>query len=116
MTNWMDIVRTIIELVLGGGLVVSLATLKANRRKATAEADQADMDLSKNYVDEFRENIVLPLQKEVKGLRRDVKNLRNAVSKVSNCAHADSCPVHDELQKQQRSEQADTTATGAQAG
>lgn len=105
MNDWMEIVRTLVDVLLGGGLLVSLLTLKSTRRKARAEAAQADMDLAKNYVGEFSANVVDPLKKEVKGLRRDVKTLRNAVEKANSCVHADGCPVRVELQKQRDADQ-----------
>ena len=106
MNELWEIVRTVIELVLGGA-IVTVATLAASKRKAKAEAGHAEMDLAKDYVDQFRDNVVVPLQKEVKGLRRDVKGLKNAVSKINICPHSDKCPVLDELQKQQRDNQGD---------
>lgn len=106
MTEIWDILRTAIELMLGGA-IVTVATLAASKRKAKAEAGHAEMDLAKDYVDQFRDNVVVPLQKEVKGLRRDVKGLKNAVSKINNCPHSNECPVLDELQKQQPSSQGD---------
>lgn len=106
MTEIWEILRSLIELVLGGA-IVTVATLAASKRKAKAEAGHAEMDLAKDYVDQFRDNVVVPLQKDVKGLRREVKGLKNAVSKINSCPHSAECPVRDELQKQQRDNQGD---------
>ena len=76
---------------------------RLHRKETDARAienNHREMDLGKQYVDEFKENIVKPLQSEIKGLRRDVKNLQKAVDRISDCAYADSCPVRAELQKQ----------------
>lgn len=112
MADWTEVLRIVAEAAVSGGLVVTLVTLKAARKKAENEAEglaadneQKSMDLAKNYVDEFRANIVEPLQKEVKGLRRDVKNLKNAINKINDCPHSAECPVYGELQKQQQGEQ-----------
>lgn len=102
----------LIACLMGGcglvGVIATAVTVKATRRKAEGEADsvmaeneQKQMGLAKDYVDEFRNNIVEPLQKEVKGLRRDVKNLKNAINKINDCPHSAGCPVRGELQKQQ---------------
>ena len=45
-----ETISTIANLVLGGGLVVSLATLRSTRRKARAESESEYMELSKVYV------------------------------------------------------------------
>ena len=73
-------------------------------RKKVKELDirnrKEEMNLSKTYVDEFKENIAKPLQTEIKGLRRDVKNLQKAIKQANSCDYHDNCPVLDELQKQ----------------
>lgn len=111
MNNWWNILESILTLVLGGGLLVSLATLRATKRKADIEVEslkkdnrQKDMDLAKEYVEEFRANVVQPLEKEVKGLRRNIKNLTHAIQKSSECTYSNECPVRNELQKQQSNE------------
>lgn len=65
-----------------------------------ADIQKKNLDLAKQFVEEFLTNIVEPLKKEVKGLRNDVKKLRKAVAQASNCTYRDECPVHAELQKQ----------------
>lgn len=101
-----EIISILLNLVLGGGLIVTLSTLKSTREKADAESKQKYLDLSKSYVEAFQENIVKPLErkideykKEITGLRREVKGLKNAVEKANNCDYSDVCPVHNELQR-----------------
>ena len=60
------------------------------------------MDLSKMYVDEFRENIAEPLRQEVRELRNEVDLLRNAIQRINDCPMAPDCPVLDQLQDQER--------------
>lgn len=112
MPEW---IRTVIELVLTGSLLVTVVTLRATRRKATAEAAgverdnrSKDMDLGERYVNAFNKNIVEPLKEEmemlkrqVSELREEVKELKDAVQKANTCRHADDCPVLRRLQKHQ---------------
>lgn len=104
----MDTLHLIIESLLGGGLIATLATLRYARQKARHEAQataignkQQEMELAKSYVDEYFANIIKPLQTEVRGLRRDVTKLRNAIEKIPDCAYSAHCPVRTELQHQQ---------------
>ena len=80
-------------------------------RKKVKEQDirnrQEEMELSKTYVTEFKENIAKPLQTEIKGLRRDVKNLQKAIKQANSCDYHDNCPVLDELQNQQQRDDGD---------
>ena len=96
--NWSEWVLSIATLIAGGGWFV-------NRRKYRQEIKENEMNLSKMYVDEFKQNIAEPLRREVRELKKEVKKLNNAIGKIQDCPHAGDCPVYDELQKQQ----ADTT-------
>ncbi len=104
----METLHLIIESLLGGGLIATLATLRSAKVKARHEAEaveiankQKEMELAKSYVDEYCQNIIKPLQQEVKGLRRDVTKLRNAIEKIPDCPYSAHCPVRGELQHQQ---------------
>ncbi len=68
-----------------------------------ADNRQKEMDLSKDYVNEFRTFIAEPLQHEVVELRQEITELRHAIERVSDCPHSDSCPVRDELRLQKQS-------------
>ena len=63
-----------------------IESLKADNR-------QKDMNLSKDYVTEWRTYIAEPLQREVGELRNEVAALRNAIQKIDVCPHRDNCPV-----------------------
>ena len=99
--EWTSIVLAIITLLGGCGWLFDRHKHKQEVEGLKADNRQKDMDLSKMYVDEFKENIAEPLRREVGGLRREVKHLRDAISKINDCPHAADCPVYDELQKQQ---------------
>ncbi|MBO5627227.1 MAG: hypothetical protein J5953_15765 [Prevotella sp.] len=66
-----------------------------------ADNRQKEMNLSKDYVSEFRTFIAEPLQREVGELRQEVKELKHAIELVSDCPHRDGCPVREQLQRQQ---------------
>ena len=92
-----ELLHTILEAVLGGGLLVTLATLRSTRRKATEEAKQMGIGNDRLLMDSFNAYIVEPLKKEVNALRRDVRRFNRAVEKIAHCAYADDCPVRREL-------------------
>lgn len=99
-----EIVSLVLNLILSGGLIVTLATLKSTRKKARIESDQEQFNLSKSYIDEFKANIVDPLKaeineykKELANLRREIKRLRKALKKAENCKYNTICPVRNEL-------------------
>ena len=66
-----------------------------------ADNRQKEMNLSKDYVSEFRTFIAEPLQREVEELRQEVKELKHAIELVSDCPHRDACPVREQRQRQQ---------------
>ena len=100
-----EIISLIANLVLSGGLIETLVTIKSVRKKGNIEASQADMEQSKSYVDEFTKNIVEPMKDKVNdlervasGLKRELARLRKAINKANSCQWLDSCPVVRELQ------------------
>lgn len=60
-----------------------------------ADNRQKEMNLSKDYVSEFRTFIAEPLQREVGELRQEVKELRDAIQRIDRCPHRANCPVYD---------------------
>ncbi len=93
-----EIIRIIIEAILGGTLIVTLVTLRSTKKKASEEARSIEIDNNKKLIDGFNEYIVEPLKKEVNGLRKDVRRLNRAIEKINDCPHASTCPVRRELQ------------------
>ena len=101
-TDWYSIIPSIAALLTACGWFVDGRLHRKKVKEQDIRNRQEEMELSKTYVTEFKENIAKPLQNEIKGLRRDVKNLQKAIKQANSCPHSDDCPVLDELQKQQR--------------
>ena len=93
-----EIIRMVIEAVLGGTLLVTLVTLRSSRKKAQEEARRATIDNDKELMINFHKFIVEPLKKEVYALRKDVRMFTKAVAKINDCPAAATCPVRCELQ------------------
>lgn len=102
--NWTEIVLGLMTLLSGCGWFVSGRKHKHEIEGLRADNRQKDMELSKQYVTEFRTFIAEPLQREVNELRREVAQLRYAIQKIDACAHRDTCPVIGELQRQPNGE------------
>ncbi len=102
--NWTEIVLGLMTLLSGCGWFVSGRKRKHEIEGLRADNRQKDMELSKQYVTEFRTFIAEPLQCEVSELRREVAQLRYAIQKIDACAHRDTCPVIGELQRQPNGE------------
>lgn len=100
--DWYSIIPSIVALLTACGWFVDGRLHRKKVKEQDIRNRQEEMELSKTYVTEFKENIAKPLQTEIKGLRRDVKNLQKAIKQANNCDYHDNCPVLDELQKQQR--------------
>lgn len=86
------------------GMVSGWATYWFDRRRHRQEIEslkadnrQKDMNLSKDYVTEWRTFIAEPLQREVSELRGEVAELRHAIQAIDVCPHRDGCPVVDRL-------------------
>ena len=107
MTGWFGIVSIVLNLLLTGTLIVTVATLKSTVRKAEAEAEKAKAEVERMKTDNdksvmatFMEFIVNPLLVEIQRLRKNVNGLQKAIKQANSCPHSDGCPVLDELQKQ----------------
>ena len=86
------------------GMVSGWATYWFDRRRHKHEVEslradnrQKDMNLSKDYVTEWRTYIAEPLQREVSGLRTEVAELRDAIQRIGDCPHRAECPVSEQL-------------------
>ncbi len=87
-------------LLSGCGWFVNARKHRRETENLAADIRKKDMELGKQYVDEFKDNIVKPLQTDLRGLKREVTKLQKAVDRVSDCDYRDDCPVRAELQKQ----------------
>ena len=97
----------VLTLVAGGGWLFDRRRHRQEVESLKADNRQKEMNLSKMYVDEFKENIADPLRREVGELRTEITHLRNAIQRINDCPHSDACPVYSELQKQQDRHAAD---------
>ena len=97
--NWTEIVLGVFTLLGCCGWFVEGRKHKQAVEGLKADNRLKDMNLSKDYVTEWRTYIAEPLQREVGELRQEVKELRNAIQRIDACTHRDSCPVIGELQR-----------------
>ena len=98
-----DVTAIVLALI---GMLSGWVSWWHDRRKHKQEVEglkadnrQKDLDLSKDYVTEWRTFIAEPLQREVSELRSEVAQLRHAIQAIEACPHRDGCPVVDRLQR-----------------
>lgn len=91
------IISSALNLLLGGGLVATLVTIRSLKKKAEEEAKSVALDNEKKLMALFNEYIVEPLKKEITSLRRTVSRLTQAIDKIPSCPHSADCPVKDSL-------------------
>lgn len=94
-----EIISTALNLILSGGLFVTLATLRSQRQKAQEEAKSLAIENDRKVSELVNEYFVEPLKREMTSLRRQVSRLSRAIEKIPLCSHSDDCPVRDELDK-----------------
>ena len=99
MNNLWNIILSTLTLVAGGGWLFDRRRHRQEVESLKADNRQKDMNLSKDYVTEWRTYIAEPLQREVGELRQEITQLRYAIQKVDTCPHRANCPVVDGLQQ-----------------
>ena len=97
--NWTEIVLGLFTLLSTCGWFVSGRKHRQEVESLRADNRQKDMDLSKDYVNEWRTYIAEPLQREVGELWTEVEALRHAIKRIDSCAYRDGCPVLDGQRK-----------------
>jgi hypothetical protein len=97
--DWSNIILGLLTLLGGCGWLIDRKKHRQEIESLKADNRQKDMNLSKDYVTEFRTYIAEPLQREVGELRAEVAQLRHAIQAIDACAHRDACPVINELAK-----------------
>ena len=100
--NWTEIMLRLFTLLSTCGWFVSGRKHRQEVEALKADNRQKDMNLSKDYVTEWRTYIAEPLQREVNELRNEVKELRDAIQRVGDCPHRAQCPVLEQLAKPTR--------------
>ena len=98
--DWTSVVLALITMVSGLGWMLDRKKHRQEVEALRADNRQKDMNLSKDYVTEWRTYIAEPLQREVGELRQEVAELRHAIQAIDVCPHRAECPVLDELRKQ----------------
>ena len=102
--EWTSIILALITLVGGCGWIIDRKKHRQEIESLKADNRQKDMNLSKDYVTEWRTYIAEPLQREVGELRQEVAELRNAIQRIADCPHSGNCPVRIELLNAAKSE------------
>lgn len=102
--NWTEIILGVMTLLGGFGWFFDRRKHRQEIESLIADNRQKDMNLSRDYVTEFRTFIAEPLQREVGELRQEVTELRYAIQKIDTCAHRANCPVVNELQRKSAGE------------
>lgn len=97
--DWTELLRIVLEALTGGGLIVTLITLRETRRKAAEEVRQMQTTNAESILQTNEEYIVKPLKREINGLRATVRNLTKVLQKALDCHHASTCPMRGELSK-----------------
>ena len=97
--NWTEIILGLFTLLSTCGWFVSGRKHRQEIESLKADNRQKDMNLSRDYVTEWRTYIAEPLQREVGELRQEVADLRHAIQAIDVCPHRAQCPVLDELRK-----------------
>ena len=101
--DWTNLVLGLLTLLGGCGWLVDRHKHRQEIEGLKADNRQKDMNLSKDYVTEWRTYIAEPLQREVGELRNEVAELRYAIERVSDCPHRDACPVREQLRNDSKS-------------
>ena len=103
--DWSNIILGILTLLGGCGWLIDRKKHRQEIESLKADNRQKDMNLSKDYVTEFRTYIAEPLQREVGKLRAEVAQLRHAIQAIDVCPHRAGCPVADVMQHSAKSEE-----------
>ena len=99
-----NIILGVLTLLGACGWFVSGKKHRQEVESLKADNRQNEMNLSKDYVMEWRTFIAEPLQHEVNKLRNEVNQLRNAIQRIDRCPHRDNCPVYEQLRVAETSE------------
>ena len=99
-----SIILALITALGGCGWVIDRKKHRQEVEGLKADNRQKDMELSKEYVTEWRTYIAEPLQREVGELRTEIAQLRHAIQAIDVCPHRAGCPVADVMQRDTKPE------------
>ena len=91
------IISSVLNLLLGSGLLVTIVTLRSQKAKAEEEVKGLALDNDKKVSEMVNEYFVEPLKKDIASLRKQVSRLTKAIEKIPSCPHSADCPVKDSL-------------------
>ncbi len=91
----------ILNVLLSVGFITTVATLRSTRKRAAAEAKQAEAAYMQAILENNKNYVVEPLKKEINALRKALERLTRAINRITDCPHSHDCPVRSELQRQQ---------------
>lgn len=74
-----------------------IAKLRAEAADARAHANNKELENARLGNEIIMQNIVRPLEAQIKSLRADVNKFRRAIEKIPACPHSVECPVSREL-------------------
>lgn len=101
----LEIILALIAIVGNCGWLLSGKKYREEVRKERAEAERAELDLSREYVDNFKENIQKPLEAEL-------QKLRQSIERINRCKYRKQCPVARRLYQCEASQGTDSTRVG----
>lgn len=102
--DWTSIILALITVLGGCGWVIDRKKHRHEIESLKADNRQKDMNLSRDYVTEWRTYIAEPLQREVGELRTEVAQLKYAIERIADCPHSGHCPVREQLQRVAKSD------------
>lgn len=85
------------SMVLRQKYQLELDNLRAEMKQKFTNVENSELENVRKASGILMENIVKPLEKEIKSLRRDVDKFRKAIEKIPSCPMADNCPISREL-------------------
>jgi len=97
--EWTSVILAVLTLLSGGGWLLDRHKHRQEIESLKADNRQKDMNLSRDYVTEWRTYIAEPLQREVGELRNEVAALRHAIQAIDVCPHRSECPVVDRMRE-----------------
>lgn len=84
------IISMVLNALLGGGLIVTLAQLKGKHRESLADAKGKELDNIQKEMDILFKSVVAPLKAELSEVRLELFRMNDL---IKNCPHIKDCPL-----------------------